>query len=259
MIYPMNIQRQLELVEEIVNSWKIAAIDFDHVLKWVMQFDNDDFDIPIRIIKNLNVIGFEELNDSLTVAYSKLERKARDIGTEIKPENTIFAGIGASGKSGTMITYNFRIANNISEQNFIVDERTTRYLQEGQIQNIVLIDDIISTGGTIIEEVQSLTERSIPLKVENIFVLTAMGMKEGITNIQEATKDNIHVFSAFEYDVHDTVSSLDAKFYDGIPYQDRSKIREQLEYYGGQLYSRGALGEGNMGGLLVFYYNNFWC
>lgn len=250
MRYPQTIESKLNDVRTIIENWPIE-ISFDKVLKWIMQFDPDDFDLAVRIIKNLNVIGFEDLNNALTIAYSKLERMASDKGTKINSKNTLFAGIGEGGKSGAMIGYNFRLINELSEENFL-DEKSLEFLKQGKIENIVLVDDIISTGNQATEEVKKLMENVIPLGVKNIFLLTAVGMKEGIQKVFDET--NAYIFSAFEYDKNDTVVSLDSNFYEGIAYEERESLKKRLEYYGSKV-SKSAFGYGGVGGLIVFYYN----
>ncbi len=250
MKYPQTIESKLNEVRAIIEKWPIE-VPFEKVLKWIMQFDPDDFDLAVRIIKNLNVIGFEDLNSALTIAYSKLERMAHDKGTKINAKNTLFAGIGEGGKSGAMIGYNFRLINELSEENFL-DEKSIEYLQQGKIENIVLVDDIISTGNQATEEVKKLMENVIPLGVKNIFLLTAVGMKEGISKVFEQT--NAYIFSAFEYDRNDTVVSLDSSFYEGIPFEERESLKKRIEYYGSKV-SKSAFGYGGVGGLIVFYYN----
>ena len=250
MIFPITIQKRLSEVESIIKSWPVD-VHFDNVLKWIMQFDTDDFDLAIKVIENLNVIGFEDLNNALTIAYSKLQRMADDKGTKINTKNTLFAGVGDSGKSGAMIGYNFRLINEISEENFL-DEKSIDYLKKGKIENIVLVDDIISTGNQASNEIKKLMETLIPLGVKNIFLLTAVGMRDGISKISEET--NAHIFSAFEYDLNDTVKSLDSKFYEGIPFEKREILKNRIEYYGKKT-SKSPLGYGGVGGLIVFYYN----
>jgi hypothetical protein len=250
MKYPQTIESKLNEVKDIIAKWPIE-VAFDKVLKWIMQFDPDDFDLAVRIIKNLNVVGFEDLNNALTIAYSKLERMASDKGTKINAKNTLFAGIGEGGKSGAMIGYNFRLINELSEENFL-DEKSIDYLKQGKIENIVLVDDIISTGNQATEEVKKLMENVIPLGVKNIFLLTAVGMKEGINKVFEQT--NAYIFSAFEYDRNDTVVSLDSSFYDGIPFEERETLKKRIEYYGSKV-SKSPFGYGGVGGLIVFYYN----
>lgn len=251
MKYPQTLTAKLDEIKSIVQKWSIQ-ITFDDVVKWMMQFDNNDFELAYRIIKNLNVIGYEELKSGLNIAYSKLERKSIDKNTKINSKNTLFAGIGEGGKSGAMISYNFRISNELSEENFL-DEDSLAHIEKGRIENIVLVDDIISTGNQAIKEIQKLTESLIPLGVKNIFLLTAVGMKEGIKKVEDET--GAYVFSAFEYDVNDTINSFDSSFYEGLEFEQRKQLKERLEYYGKICNPKSPIGYGGIGGLIVFYYN----
>lgn len=251
MKYPQALTPKLLEIKSIVETWPIQ-IGYDEVVKWMMQFDNIDFDLAFRIIKNLNVIGYDELKGGLNIAYSKLERKSIDKNTRIDKRNTLFAGIGEGGKSGAMISYSFRMANELSEENFL-DEDSFAHIEKGRIENIVLVDDIISTGHQAIKEIQKLTESLIPLGVKNIFLLTAVGMKEGIKKVEDET--GAYVFSAFEYDINDTVNSFDSPFYEGLEFGGRKELKDRLEYYGKICNPKSPLGYGNVGGLIVFYYN----
>ncbi len=250
MKYPVSLSQRIDEVSRIVTDWPVEK-DLAHVLNWLMQFDSDDIDLGVRVIRNLNVIGFEDLNTALTIAYSKLERMAIDKGTKITSRNTLFAGIGDGAKSGAMIGYNFRIINELSEDNFM-DEESLNYLEAGMIDNIVLVDDIVGTGRQATEEIKALTQKVTPLGVKNIFLLTAVGMQEGIRAISENTK--AHVFSAFEYSELDTVTCLDSNFYEGIPHEERAEAKSRLEYYG-KMTNRSPLGYGGIGALIAFYYN----
>jgi hypothetical protein len=252
MKYPASLSSQLDEVEYICQSWPQKA-NFDQVVNWILQFDSDDFDLAIRVIRNLNVIGYEDLNNALRVAYSKLMRRAIEKDARISSKNTLFAGIGDAAKSGSMLSYHFRLINeDVSEENFLDDE-TLPLLEAGKVDNIVLIDDVISTGRQATTEIERLTEKVTPLGVKNIFLLTVCGMREGIQRVEESTK--AHTFSAFEYDTNDTVSSLDSSFYEGINYESRESIKKRLNYYGGIATRRESLGYGGVGGLIVFHYN----
>ncbi|MEM7183918.1 MAG: hypothetical protein AAF518_23640 [Spirochaetota bacterium] len=249
MKYPVKLQTQIDEIKQIIKEWPIA-ISMNEVFQWIMQFDNDDFDLAFRIIKHMNVIGVDDLDHALSIAYSKLQRKAKDKNTEIKTTNTLFVGIGDEGKSGAMVSYHFRVIHELSEENFINDT-SLKHLEEGGIENIVLVDDIISTGNQAITEINKLTEKVTALGVKNIFLLTAVGMKDAIEKIEKETK--AYTFSAFEYNEKDTVQNLDADFYNGIPFERREYILDRLKYYG-QIANRNALGHGGIGGLIVFYY-----
>lgn len=250
MKYPSSIDKEIQIVKEIVSSWPVE-IEFNNIIKWILQFDTEDFEIPLRVIKYLNVIGYDDLNNALTVAYSKLERMANEKGTRITNKNTLFAGIGDGGKSGAMISYNFRLTNELSEENFLDDESII-FIEEGRIENIVLVDDIVGTGNQAVKEINKLAESVIPLGVKNIFLLTAIGMKEGIRKVEKET--SAFIFSAFEYDSIDSVSSLDSIFYEGIEHEQRSILKERIEYYGKSV-SKSPLGYGGLGLLITFYYN----
>ncbi|MDW3649988.1 MAG: phosphoribosyltransferase [Bacteroidia bacterium] len=250
MKYPSSIDKEIQIVKEIVSDWPVE-VDFNNVIKWILQFDTEDFEIPLRIIKYLNVVGYDDLNNALTVAYSKLERMANEKGTKITNKNTLFAGIGDGGKSGAMISYNFRLTNELSEENFLDDESII-FIEEGRIENIVLVDDIVGTGNQAVKEINKLAESVIPLGVKNIFLLTAIGMKEGIRKVEKET--SAFIFSAFEYDSIDSVSSLDSVFYEGIEHEQRSILKERIEYYGKSV-SKSPLGYGGLGLLITFYYN----
>ena len=251
MKYPKTLTNKLNEVRSIVEKWNVQIPDSE-VIKWMMQFDNTDFELAFRIIKNLNVIGYDELKSGLNIAYSKLERKSIDKNTKINSKNTLFAGIGEGGKSGAMISYNFRMINELSEENFLDDDSLV-HIEKGRIENIVLVDDIISTGNQAIKEIQKLTESLVPLGVKNIFLLTAVGMKQGIKKVEDET--GAYVFSAFEYDITDTVISFDSEFYDGLEFEERQFLKERLEYYGKICSPKSPLGYGGIGGLIVFYYN----
>jgi hypothetical protein len=252
MKYPIAIQSNLNEVKEALKSWPVDMQLID-VIKWIMQFDPLDFDLAIRVIKNLNVIGYDDLKNALSVAYSKLVRKSVEKGIQINARNTLFAGLGDAGKSGAMVSYNFRLINELSEENFQDNEAMEGHIQAGHIENIVLVDDVISTGMQATKSIKELTEKVTPYGVKNIFLLTICGFKEGIAKVEEETK--AYTFSAFEYDRQDSVTSLDSSFYEGIPFEERQQIYNRLKEYGSICYRSNPLGYGSIGALMVFYYN----
>jgi len=250
MNFPHSIKSELDEVSAIIDDWPVK-IDFDSVIKWILQFDSPDHNLALRIIRNLNIIGQEDINNALAIAYSKLMRKAVEKNAKITSNNTLFAGIGNAGKSGSMVSYHFRLINQLSEENFIGPE-SQHYLEQGRIDNIVLVDDIISTGNQATEEINELAEKVTLLGVKNIFVLSVCGFQDGIIKVENQTK--AHTFAAFEYTPADTVTSLDSKFYEGVPHDKRQQLLSRLGYYG-NICAKSGLGYGNIGSLIVFHYN----
>lgn len=248
MKYPIEIELKIKEIESLIESWPIKK-NIGEVVNWMLQFDNEDFDLAFRILKNLNVIGAEQLNSALAISYSKLNRQAKSKGINLSLKNTMYASIGGASKSGAMISYNFRLINELASANFL-DEESIKYIEEGKIENLVLIDDIIATGDQSSKELTEIAERVIPLGVKNIFVLTAIGFKSGIKKIQSTQLAD--VFSALEYDEQDTVNSLDSNFYAGLSYSKRKLYFEKFAKYRG-------LGYGGLGALITFYYNTPNC
>lgn len=251
MRYPEKLIDKLELVKDIHKSWK-SSILFDEVVRWILQFDPDDYDLAIRIIEHINFLNYSDIKNALSIAYSKLIRKSIDKGTKITHKNTLFAGVGDNGKSGSMVSYHFRIINELSEENFN-NENEDSLIESGNVENIVLIDDIISTGTQASKEIKKLTEKVTPFGVKNIFLLTICGMRDGIKKIEDETK--AYTFSAIEYSSKDTVNDLDGKFYQGLMYDERERLKKRIEYYGGIAYSKQPLGFGQIGGLIAFDFN----
>ncbi|PIF60051.1 hypothetical protein [Flavobacterium sp. 2] len=249
MRYPETLIDKLDRVKEIHNSWK-SSIPFEDLVKWILQFDSEDYDLAIRIIEHINFLNFGDIKSALSIAYSKLIRKSIEKGTKITHRNTLFAGLGDNGKSGSMISYHFRVINELSEENFNDNEEL---IETGDIENIVLIDDILSTGFQASKEIIKLTEKVTPFGVKNIFLLTVCGMKDGIIKVEEETK--AYTFSAIEYSTKDTAIDLDGKFYQGLSIEERERFKSRIEYYGKVAYPKQPFGFGQIGGLIAFDFN----
>lgn len=254
MKYPKYLETHLPEIQKIVSSWPIDKT-IDEVMSWILQFESAHYDLAIRVIRNLNVIGAEELNMALCVAYSKLQRHAYEKGDEISDTNTLYMPIGSDGKSGAMIAYNFRLINGLSSSYF-VSKTTFEYVKEGKIRNLVLVDDIIATGDQSEEYMKKIADKARSLGIKNVYIVTAFGFKKGIERLNETQV--VDVFSAIEYDDKDTVMNLDSLFYDGLPHDLRMQYKDAiLKYYGGYGYS--GTNRSPIGALITFYYNTPNC
>lgn len=245
MKYPIELELRIPEIQAVINAWPVKR-DVHEVLSWILQFDEIDYEIAINIIKNLNVIGPDDLNAALSIAYSKLQRHATEKGHKISKENTIFVTFGSAAKSGSLIAYNFRCVNGLASESFMTEE-SVAFIKEGKIKNLVLIDDIIGTGEQSSELLANIAEKAHSLNIHDIYVLTAFGFKEGIKRISETQLAD--VFAAIQYGKEDTVTSLDSMCYEGFSYEKRISVKDKLanKYLG--------LGHKGMGALIVFYYN----
>jgi len=251
MIYPKEFSKILQEIKPFIEEWPFP-VAFDHVMKWILQFNPDDYDIPVRIIKHLTVMGTQEIRVGLQSAYRRLIRESITKQNEITKMNTIYSGIGKESKSGGLIAYHFRVALELPELNFIGDEDVETF-DPKKVSNFVLLDDIIGTGKTSAEEVKCLAEEVYPLQQgTNIYVVTVCGYKEGIEHIMEKTQAT--VICGYEFTEEDTIRSLDGRFYEGLSHLKRGELNERIGRYGRQI-SSGEFGHGKLGGLLAFEYN----
>ncbi|WP_088550014.1 phosphoribosyltransferase-like protein [Paenibacillus aquistagni] len=255
MRYPDYIEKRLSDIEKIVSKWPVK-INIDNVVQWMLQFEPEDHDLPFRVIKNLNVLSFEEVNTALEIAFSKLNQRAAKSSNKITHKNTLFAGVGPAAKSGSMISYHFRVINDISEDNFI-DSSTIHLIKNKDVKNIVLVDDVIASGDTVIKEINRLTELVVPLNPEiKIFVLSICGFRKAVERINEESA--AHAFCAYQYSEEDTVVSLDSSFYQSLAHEKRQLLRDKIIEYG-KITNKSGLGYYGIGALIVFPYNTPNC
>ena len=250
MILPRDIRPRLEELEPIVRAWPVTMA-FDRVVDWLLQFDPEDYDLGARIVRHLNVIGQDEMRRGLSIAYTRLQRKATDRNAKITNGNTIFAAIGDVGKSGAMMAYEFRITNELPEANFAEDERDG-YFQAGLVENVVLIDDVIGTGDTAVREAKRLVEETTSLGVRNVFVLAMCGFEEAVRRIEEEA--GTHAFAAFTYNAIDTAATADGDLYSGLDHTERIRYVDRLKYYNNRC-ARSEMGYGSLGALVTFRHN----
>lgn len=248
---PTRLSTALEEIEPIVSSWPVDT-SMDHVCRWVNQFEPGDYDLPVRIIKNLSILGTKELRSGLSAAYGRLSRAAAAAGCEIKSNNTVYAAMGEASKSGGLVAYHFRVIHDLPEDNFISNDDLETF-DPRVIRNFILIDDIVGTGKTAAGEVKKLAEEVYPLQQEaKIYVVAACGYLKGIKNVIDST--GAGVFCGYEFDEQDTAQNLDGKFFDGLAYAARNELSLRLRKYNRQI-SMSELGHGNVGGVLAFEFN----
>ncbi len=248
---PSVVSSQLERIEKAIAQWPMS-FPVDLAIKWVMQFDRDDYPLALRILESIDVLAQRDVRAAFEIAQSKLERAAVEKGAPIKKSNTLYAGVGQAAKSGAVMAYHYRLTAEVSESDFFAQDEEEE-IDFGKIDNIVLLDDVIGTGQSVAADVSRIAEEVHSLaRSRNIYVLTVAGYADGIARVMEDT--GASVISALEYSSKDTVTDLDAAFYDGLPMSERSRTLDRIKRYC-RISARSDLGYGNVGGLLVFDHN----
>lgn len=248
---PSSVASQLERLEKAITSWPMP-FSLDHAIKWMLQFDRDDYALALRIIENVDVLAQRDVRGAFEIAQAKLERAAVEKGSPIKGNNTLYAGVGQASKSGGLMAYHYRLTAEIAENDFFAQDEEAE-IDFGEISNIVLLDDVIGTGQSVTSDIARIAAEVHSLaRSRNIFVLTVAGYVEGINHVVEET--GASVICALEYSSRDTVVDLDAAFYAGLPMSERARTLDRMKRYC-RLAARSDLGYGNVGGLLVFDHN----
>ena len=252
---PSSIASQVERIEQAIAAWPIP-VSVDQAVQWVLQFDRDDYGLAIRILEHIAVLSQANIRSAFAVAQAKLERVAAEKDAPIRPGNTLYAGVGHAAKSGALMAYHYRLAASVSANNFFVHEEGDD-IDFAKVENIVLLDDVIGTGDTVVEDVTEIAPAVHSLlKTRNLFVLTVAGYDKGVAHVVEKT--GASVIAALEYASSDTVTDLDATFYAGLPMAERARTLDRIKRYCRictEADPRFALGYGNIGGLLVFDHN----
>lgn len=249
MKYPRELENKVKEIESIITEWPVKKT-LQEVMDWILQFETEDFDLAIRILRQLNVIGPKDFEGALRIAYSKLIRHGLEKDAKLSKANTIYCPIGSAGKSGAMVAYHFRTVNQLASSHFLDDE-TLKLLKGGKIRNLVLIDDIIATGDQSKKTLEKIKPIAAAAGINNVYLLSVVGFKDGIKEIQDTGLAD--VFSAIEYDKIDTIRSIDCSFFDGIPYEKRNPLKERISNkYKGPGYKA-------FGAFIVFYYNTPNC
>lgn len=248
---PNNLNVLVGQIEEIIESWPVK-ISLDHAIKWVMQFDAEHYPLAVRILNNIDILDSYSIRSALEIAHTKLIRKISEKGSPMERYNTLFAAIGNTAKSGSLIAYHYRTTVGLSEKDFVSNDDEDK-LDLSKIENIVLVDDVIGSGKTIAHEVKRVAEEVYSLtKSRNLFVLTVAGYEEGIKHIIEET--GATVVTALEYSSKDTVANLDGVFYKDMPVSERNATLEIIKKYN-RVVSTSSLGFSQLGGLLAFDHN----
>lgn len=138
---PAAVASQLERVEKVISQWPIP-FSVDHAIKWMIQFDRDDYPLALRILESVDVLAQRDVRAAFEVAQAKLERAAFEKGTPIEKSNTLYAGVGQTAKSGSVMAYHYRLIAEVAESDFFAQDEEED-IDFGEIDNIVLLDDVI--------------------------------------------------------------------------------------------------------------------
>ncbi len=209
---------------------------------WLSQFDTtEERNLAIKILQNFTYIDL----DNERKAFRKLHRDLQEEGVEL--DKTKFATLGTA-KSGSMMGYLYRQANKMRSKGAVHHQFTDstgipkheQFLTSTQLQdpkynaaiqkegyeNIVIVDDIIGDGDSLIEYFTPELVESLK-GYKNIYYMTLLKDPDGERKVKETFPDlNIQFRCAKEIHKYDSDENTD--FTDS----EKAAIKRLTEKYG---------------------------
>lgn len=237
----------------------IDTVGKERVKEWFNQFEENDKEIAYDIFSKINYYDSNTVNIFCKLAFINFQ-----INNKTDSSDTIFVPIGSAGKSGQMIGYLFRTANNIPQSQFFYEDNLIykeKLIYKGKVsykyklneniikkyKNVVFIDDFTGTGGQFLKnKVVKLVTNYVESVSENkpkLTFITLVATENAVKNIQQ--KNIIEVIAlhirwkAFAIDDEKFIN-FNQKYGEGL-----------CVINGKDLY----LGWGEIGETIVFYYN----
>ena len=56
MKYPRELEDKVKEIKTIIEGWPVEK-SLNEVMEWILQFETEDFELALRILKQLNVVG----------------------------------------------------------------------------------------------------------------------------------------------------------------------------------------------------------
>lgn len=135
----------------------------DEIAAWLRQFDDAlERRAMFRLLERVHALSEAEIYEGLRrlnrlvakPAHMKLDRGQRLL------KHLFVAPLGEGGSSGDAIAYQFRQANRIDGRNVVQRHQLIDRLQRSEVTAVVLIDDLVGSGGTAIKALREIAERA---------------------------------------------------------------------------------------------------
>jgi hypothetical protein len=226
------------------------------IIQWLNNFEKNEIKLAIDLLSKLTVYTSYEIEESLNTNFIKLYPKIEN------NEIVIIHPIGEFGKSGSLISY-FVQKTNFFQKNrkkiILTSSINNSLLEAGKVYDIVLIDDFIGTGKTIIDYYNN-SIKDFRGSVREIHLNCVAGIDFGVSKVKplfdRVSVEKSHIFkkafsgssSYFGY----------RKFYDhrALSYKYGEKLSRKVRLKNGTLKSSHALGFNNSQGLVAFSYGS---
>lgn len=215
-------------------------ISNERILNWINQFESDEIPLVLRLVENFNYLSIEKIENQCKILYQKiLSLYNNDIS------NLVFIPFGRASKSSGIITYYFRVVNEIPDEKFVSSDSLSSSKLKNKI--LIFIDDILASGHQALHEISKVSNQ-----IDNKLCLSVLvACEQGIELLYE--KSNIDIVSSLEIKRTDNPLDNENMLFNNII--DKEKVRNIIVKYGKQGKYSNPFGYEGTSLLLGFHFN----
>ena len=256
-------------IVDLVRSWSSyqgGKLTEDRVRAWIEQIEtNVQRRWLFKILQNTKFVTDDEVDEWLRQAHKNIRvnlpmhvQRARSE----RRSDILVTHVGGIAKSGSHCARQYARVNKIVSKNVISLEHLGTKLHtkpDNQIAGVVVADDMIGTGDTLIGELKSLSEvlqkQSIGSQIP-LFISVFCATMEGETNVRQYLKDT---YTDSDLDVYEVLDERHFAFGDKLGFweseQEKDKAKAKVVDLGAFVDKRRPLGYREQGLLLTFPWN----
>ena len=252
-----------EEVVELVEHWPLyqgRRLTEDLVRTWIDQVEtNVQRRQLFKVLQNVRFVSDDHVQEAFRSAYENIrhrlpvfvQRKRTDRRRDI-----LVTFLGSASKSGAHYARQFARANRISHANVVAPEKLAGKLGQDEVGAVIAVDDMIGTGNTLTEELNSHTDALRELGIgfdAPLFVCVFCATAEGEKKVR---RHLARTFDDSDLEVHEVLNESHFAFGEApslwASESERDAAKAMILDLGARVDKRRPLGYRNQGLLLTF-------
>jgi len=224
----MSLRVNNELLNDIYSNFE-GAKSHNEIDNWLLNFQPEHQFYALKLLSKFTYYNSQDITQICKRLFFKLKYN--------EVNNPCFVGFGPASKSGPFISYYFRLANELSNEDFF-EFSQIRDLRKTKYDAIVLLDDFVGSGNQAIEFwAMLINEFGEDIYSKDFYYLAIMGFDFGKNNIISNT--NLKAELGVELTAMDQAFFTTNAFND---YYECQKAKVIMEEYGRKLFPSHPLG-----------------
>ena len=257
-------------ITQISNKWGLyrgAKISPAHICTWLEQFDNNiEKRLMFKLLQNVRFYNESIIRDKLSSIHDHVRRglvqeiKQVNKGYERSDRITLLSAFGKLSNSGPTYLRMYATENKIyrASESIVEIEKIEKAVKENErIQAIVFVEDIIASGGTVIDGLRQLNQlcgKLLSDRKVKVIPAAICGFEKGLELIESESNNFPFQVDAF---VCDLLTETDKCFCSRKKiFADESELaraRQIANDYGYKLVNRMPLGYNDNQLLITFF------